>query len=60
MSIAVPVDFADEALTAEMAEDLAVVETALRETSFGGDEMFAEVSRHMMAAGGKRFRAMLV
>src|SRR6202023_3786916 len=23
-------------------------------------EMFAEVSRHMMAAGGKRFRAMLV
>ncbi len=60
MSIAVPVEFADEALTAEMAEDLAVVEAALRETSFGGDEMFAEVSRHMMEAGGKRFRAMLV
>jgi heptaprenyl diphosphate synthase len=60
VSIAVPVDLADEALTAEMAEDLAVVETTLRETSFGGNEMFAEVSRHMMAAGGKRFRAMLV
>jgi len=58
--IAVPVDFADATLTAEMAEDLAVVEAALRDTSFGGDEMFAEVSRHMMAAGGKRFRAMLV
>src|ERR1700747_2753627 len=43
-----------------MAEDLAVVEAALRDTSFGGDEMFAEVSRHMMQAGGKRFRAMLV
>ena len=60
MSIAVPVDLADAALTAEMAEDLAIVEAALRDTSFGGDEMFAEVSRHMMQAGGKRFRAMLV
>ena len=59
MTIAVPVDLADAALTAEMAEDLAVVEAALRDTSFGGDEMFAEVSRHMMQAGGKRFRAML-
>lgn len=59
-SIAVSVDFADEALTAEVTEDLAVVEAALRETDFGGNEMFAEVSRHMMKAGGKRFRAMLV
>ncbi len=60
MTIAVPVDFADETLTTEVAEDLAVVEAALREPSFGGDEMFTEVSRHMMDAGGKRFRAMLV
>jgi heptaprenyl diphosphate synthase len=60
VTIAVPVDFANEALTAEVAEDLAVVEAALRETDFGGNEMFAEVSRHMMIAGGKRFRAMLV
>jgi heptaprenyl diphosphate synthase len=60
VTIAVPVDLADAALTAEMAEDLAIVETALRDTSFGGDEMFAEVSQHMMQAGGKRFRAMLV
>jgi len=60
VTIAVPVEFADEALNAEVAEDLAVVEVALRDTSFGGDEMFAEVSRHMMEAGGKRFRAMLV
>ncbi len=60
MTIAVPVDLADAALAAEMAEDLAVVEGALRDTSFGGDEMFADVSRHMMEAGGKRFRAMLV
>jgi heptaprenyl diphosphate synthase len=60
VTIAVPVDFADEALTAEIADDLALVEVALRETTFGGDEMFTEVSRHMMEAGGKRFRAMLV
>jgi len=60
VTIAVPVDLADAALTAEMAEDLAVVEAALRDTSFGGDEMFADVSKHMMEAGGKRFRAMLV
>jgi geranylgeranyl pyrophosphate synthase len=60
VTITVPVDLADAALAAEMAEDLAVVEAALRDTTFGGDEMFAEVSRHMMEAGGKRFRAMLV
>jgi heptaprenyl diphosphate synthase len=60
VTIAVPVDFSDEALTAEMSGDLAVVEAALLEASFGGNEMFAEVSRFMMEAGGKRFRAMLV
>ena len=60
MTIAVPVDLADAALAAEMGDDLAAVEAALQDTSFGGDEMFAEVSRHMMQAGGKRFRAMLV
>ena len=60
MTISVPVDLADAALTAEMAEELAAVEAALQDTNFGGDEMFAEVSRHMMKAGGKRFRAMLV
>ncbi|HEY1699720.1 MAG TPA: polyprenyl synthetase family protein [Trebonia sp.] len=61
MTIAVPVDFADDTLAAEVAEDLAVVEASLRDDSaLGGDEMFAEISRHMMAAGGKRFRAMLV
>jgi heptaprenyl diphosphate synthase len=60
VTIAVPVAFADEALTAEIADDLAAVEAALRESTFGGDEMFTTVSRHMMEAGGKRFRAMLV
>jgi heptaprenyl diphosphate synthase len=60
VTIALPVDLIDAALGAEIAEDLAVVEAALQDTSFGGDEMFAEVSRHMMQAGGKRFRAMIV
>jgi heptaprenyl diphosphate synthase len=60
VTIAVPVDFADEALTAEIADDLAGVEAALRDSTFGGDPLFTEVSRHMMEAGGKRFRAMLV
>src|SRR5262249_56378752 len=32
----------------------------VQETLSGGDERFAEVSQHMMQAGGKRFRAMLV
>jgi heptaprenyl diphosphate synthase len=60
VTIAVPVEFTDEALTAEVAEDLISVEAVLRDSSFGGDAMFTEVSRHMMEAGGKRFRAMLV
>ena len=60
MNIALPVHLADPALTEEMAEDLAVVEATLRDTSFGGDEMFALISSDMMQAGGKRFRAMLV
>jgi heptaprenyl diphosphate synthase len=60
VTIAVPVDFADEALSTEIADDLAVVEATLRDTTFGGGETFPEISRHMMEAGGKRFRAMLV
>jgi heptaprenyl diphosphate synthase len=60
VTITVPVDLADPALAAEIAEDLTGVEAALQDNSFGGAEMFAEVSRHMMQAGGKRFRAMLV
>jgi heptaprenyl diphosphate synthase len=60
VTISLPVDLADAALTAEMAEDLSVVEAALQDASFGGDEMFLEASRHMMQAGGKRFRAMIV
>ena len=62
MSIAVPVpvEFADRGLSQSIAADMAVVEEALRRTAHPTDEMLTEVSRHLMSAGGKRFRAMLV
>jgi heptaprenyl diphosphate synthase len=57
---AVPVDFPDSALEAEVLDDLARVEALLLETAHPGDELFTEASRHAIAAGGKRFRALLV
>jgi heptaprenyl diphosphate synthase len=58
--IAVPVDFPDSALAAEVLDDLAKVEALLLATAHPGDELFAEAARHSIAAGGKRFRALLV
>ena len=60
MITAVPVDFADPALEAEILDDLARVEASLMQTAHPGDELFTEASRHSIAAGGKRFRALLV
>ena len=60
MSTAVPVDFPDSALAAEVLDDLARVEASLMETAHPDDELFTEASRHSIAAGGKRFRALLV
>jgi len=57
---AVPVDFPDSALAAEVLDDLARVEASLMQTAHPGDELFTEASRHSIAAGGKRFRALLV
>jgi heptaprenyl diphosphate synthase len=57
---AVPVDFPDSALEAEVLDDLARVEEALAETAHPDDELLTESSRHLISAGGKRFRAMLV
>jgi heptaprenyl diphosphate synthase len=57
---AVPVDFPDSALAAEILEDLARVEASLMETAHPDDKLFTEASRHSIAAGGKRFRALLV
>ena len=60
MITAVPVDFPDSALAAEVLDDLARVEASLTDTAHPGDELFTEASRHAIEAGGKRFRALLV
>jgi len=57
---AVPVDFPDSALEAEVVDDLAQVEEELLAVGHDDDELLTTASRHLMAAGGKRFRAMLV
>jgi heptaprenyl diphosphate synthase len=57
---AVPVDFPDSALAAEVLDDLARVEASLMETAHPSNELCTEASRHAVAAGGKRFRALLV
>jgi heptaprenyl diphosphate synthase len=60
VSPAVPVDFPDSALAAEVLDDLARVEETLAATAHPGDGLLTEASRHLIGAGGKRFRAMLV
>ena len=60
MITAVPVDFADPALEAEVIEDLARVEASLNETAHPDEELFTEASHYAILAGGKRFRALLV
>jgi heptaprenyl diphosphate synthase len=58
--MAIPVELADSALSAELAEDLAGIEEALRKTVHPTDEVLTAVAQHGMEAGGKRFRPMLV
>ena len=60
MISAVPVDFPDSALEAEVRDNLGRVEESLAATAHPDDELLTEASRHSIAAGGKRFRAMLV
>jgi len=57
---AVPVDFPDSALEADVFDGLSRVEESLAATAHPGDELLTAASRHLIAAGGKRFRAMLV
>jgi heptaprenyl diphosphate synthase len=57
---AVPVDFPDSTLAAEVLDDLARVEASLMKTAHPDDKLLTEASRHLIVAGGKRFRAMLV
>jgi heptaprenyl diphosphate synthase len=57
---AVPVEFADSSLTASIADGLAGVEKALIEAAHTEEALLTEASRHLIEAGGKRFRATLV
>jgi heptaprenyl diphosphate synthase len=50
----------DPALEAELAEGLARVEVGLREAVASDDPFVANASRHLVDAGGKRFRPLLV
>ena len=60
MVSAVGVDFPDAAVEAAVVDGLASVEAMLLATAHPDDKLLTEVSRHLLAAGGKRFRAMLV
>jgi heptaprenyl diphosphate synthase len=57
---ALPVDFPDTAVEAELLEGLALVESALREATRVEESLLTEASLHLVEAGGKRFRPTLV
>jgi heptaprenyl diphosphate synthase len=57
---AVPVDFPDTAVEADIFEGLALVESVMRETTRAEESLLTEASLHLVEAGGKRFRPMLV
>ena len=60
MISAVPVDFSDPALAADIADGLVGVEKVLAEAAVTEEALLTEASRHLIDAGGKRFRATLV
>ena len=57
---ALGVSFLDADLEASLHEDLAAVETQMREAVRSSYPFLAETSRHLVQAGGKRFRPLLV
>jgi len=58
--IAVPLELSDAALAADIVDGLALVEKSLGEAAQAEEALLAEASRHLIEAGGKRFRATLV
>lgn len=50
----------DEQLASRVAEHLAIIESRLRESVATSDDMARWTARHLMDAGGKRVRPMLV
>jgi heptaprenyl diphosphate synthase len=57
---AVPVDFPDTAVEANVLEGLALVESAMRDAARAEESLLTEASLHLIEAGGKRLRATLV
>jgi len=57
---ALGIDFADERVEASIARVLAEVEAELRRTVVSADPLVTEAARHLLDAGGKRFRPLLV
>jgi geranylgeranyl pyrophosphate synthase len=57
---AVPVEFSDPVLAADIADGLVGVEKVLAEAAHAEEALLTEASRHLIDAGGKRFRATLV
>ena len=60
MITAFPADLRDGAVAAEVLSGLGQVEEALREVATGVNGVLADAARHLIDAGGKRFRATLV
>ena len=60
MTTAVPLDFPDTAVEAAVANGLTRVESVIRQTAHSQEALLTEASLHLVDAGGKRFRAMLV
>ena len=54
------VDLTDAALAAEVADGLARVEEGLRTAAKGGHEVLTDASAHLIEAGGKRLRPLIV
>ncbi|HEX6501570.1 MAG TPA: polyprenyl synthetase family protein [Micromonosporaceae bacterium] len=59
-SSSIGIDFADPELEARVRETLDAVEVRLRAAVASGDPLIHEVARHLVDAGGKRFRPLLV
>lgn len=55
-----PIAFIDPALEAAVVESLAAVEVRLKQAAEAADPLVTEASQHLLVAGGKRFRPMLV
>jgi heptaprenyl diphosphate synthase len=57
---AVPLELSDAALASDVVNGLALVEHMLTEAASAEERLLTQASRHLIDAGGKRFRATLV